>query len=342
MVVHNPNNWHWVDKNCISWAQDYFKQNLPGLNTGDQDGKFAQVSDVSSVEGDCEVNQRKGKAISLFDLKVVMLLKGHVDETPFEGSISVPEVAFDSEESDYQFEISIYKETSKLSEVKPVIREKLLPQLRSLFQKFGGDLLAEHAGDIQVPESQVNSEFTRANLKGTSVSTQPTSSNSRGSTAAPAVSSKTGGKTATSSGDSNRASLHLEPTFNVPAVDLFRTFLDKQRIMAWSRGSLQSSTPGNELRVGDTFELFGGNVSSKLLEAQGPKKLVFEWRLKEWRSKVVSRLEMVFHESKEYHETKLQVSWSGIPVGEEDRVRGNFEEYYVRSIKLTFGFGAVL
>lgn len=43
-----------------------------------------------------------------------------------------------------------------------------------------------------------------------------------------------------------------------------------------------------------------------------------------------------------YSAKYLVVKWSGIPVGEEDRVRGNFEDYYIRSIKITFGFGAVL
>ncbi|GAV46816.1 hypothetical protein ZYGR_0A04130 [Zygosaccharomyces rouxii] len=336
MVVHNPNNWHWVDKNCIGWAREYFGEKLTKLNTGDVNGKFAEIASVSSVEGDCEVNQRKGKAISLFDLKVVLLIKGHVEDLPFDGSINVPEVAFDSEESDYQFEISIYKETTKLNEVKPVIREKLLPQLRTVFQNFGKDLLAVHASDIQVPESQVKSKFTRANA-----STTSSSSATPASTPKPAPTTATKSSAPTTSG-ANRSSLHLEPTFNVPAIELYRTFLYKPLIMAWSRGSLQSATPGDQLKTGDQFDLFGGNVTSKLLECKEPTRLVFEWRLKEWSEKVVSKLVMEFHESQEYHETKLQVSWSGIPVGEEDRVRGNFEEYYVRSIKLTFGFDAVL
>lgn len=334
MVVHNPNNWHWVDKNCIGWAREYFGEKLKGLNTGDVSGKFAEVTSVSSVEGDCEVNQRKGKAISLFDLKIVLLIKGHVEDLPFDGSIYVPEVAFDSEESDYQFEISIYKETGRLNEVKPVIREKLLPQLRTIFQNFGKDLLTVHASDIQVPESQVKSEFTRGNA-------------SQSSSASPAPAPRATPTTATKSSTpttsgANRSSLHLEPTFNVPAIELYRAFLLKSLIMAWSRGSLQSAAPGDQLRVGDQFELFGGNVISKLLETKEPNRLVFEWRLKDWSEKIVSKLVMEFHESQEYHETKLQVNWTGIPVGEEDRVRGNFEEYYVRSIKLTFGFGAVL
>ena len=104
----------------------------------------------------------------------------------------------------------------------------------------------------------------------------------------------------------------------------------------------EKGSSSGELSIGEKFELFGGNVTSELIEKSEGVKLVFNWRLNDWRKGNVSRLQMEFHESKEYHETKMQVTWTGIPIGEEDRVRGNFEEYYVRSIKLTFGFGAVL
>ncbi|CCE93359.1 Aha1p TDEL_0F05480 [Torulaspora delbrueckii] len=343
MVVHNPNNWHWVDKNCFNWAREYFNEKLTGLNTGEHDGKYAEVSSLSSLEGDCEVNQRKGKVISLFDLNLVMLIKGNVKDEPFEGSIQVPEVAFDSDESDYQFDISIYKETSTLNEIKPVIRERLLPQLRELFQKFGHDLLVAHGSDIQVSKESVNSTFTKANQQDSfnkSIGTKEPAGQKSPATSTPTPSQQ---KTSMASSGGNTTSIHLEPTFNVPAAELYNTFMDKQRIMAWSRSfASRNGGSGPQLCVGDTFELFGGNVTSELIDAQENKKLVFSWRLGDWRDKVNSKLSMEFHESKEYHETKLQVNWSGIPVGEEDRVRGNFEEYYVRSIKITFGFGAVL
>ncbi|SCU81346.1 LAMI_0B05798g1_1 [Lachancea mirantina] len=350
MVVHNPNNWHWVDKNCIEWARQYMRSKLVGLSSNEKTGKHAEIASVSAVEGDCEVSQRKGKVISLFDLKVVMMLKGFVGEEPFEGSITVPEVAFDSQPDDYQFEISIYKETAQLSEVKPVIRSELIPKLRDVFSGFAHDLLVTHGDDIQVPESQVQSQFTRANQKslsqGGATKSEPKSI-AKSSTATATSSSGAAGPQSVANSSStapkyNTTTLHLEPTFNVPAIELYNTFLDKQRIMAWSRSHLICASSSPRIEKGDEFTLFGGNVTSKLEQCEPGKKLVFAWRLNEWQSGHFSVMTMNLHESKDYHETKLQVTWSGVPVGEEDKVRGNFEEYYIRSIKITFGFGAVL
>ena len=359
-MVVNPNNWHWVDKNCIDWARDYFKSKLVKLNTGEHDGKYAEIKSVSSIEGDCEVNQRKGKVISLFDLKIAMLIQGHVNEDKFEGSIVVPEVAFDSDIDDYQFEISIYKETSKLNEVKPVIREHLLPQLRTIFQQFGKDLLFEHGNDIQIPEDQVHSQYTKANQKNSFASVSSTTSTKKTATSVNKLtsvkdtSSKTVVKTldnkeipVVNTGGANTVTIHLEPSFNAPALEIFNTFIEKERIMMWSRSPIREFD-GNKgigsqyLMIGDRFELFNGNIESELVESKLGSKLVLKWRLKDWRDKLYSIMDMEFHESPEYHETKIQLTWSGIPVGEEDRVRANFEDYYVRPIKLTFGFGVVL
>ncbi|CCK68120.1 Aha1p KNAG_0A04470 [Huiozyma naganishii CBS 8797] len=352
MVVNNPNNWHWVDKNCISWAREYFNGKLPGLNTGDKDTatKYAEITSVSSLEGDCEVNQRKGKVISLFDLQVVMLIKGFVGDEQFEGSITVPEVAFDSSATDYQFDISVYKETVKLNEVKETIRANLVPQLRDIFQQFGKDLLVTHGNDIQVPENEVKSVFTKANQQSSlnaSKKAEEAVKNQQQQQQSATTSSANSQSKSSTGHVGNTTTIHLEPSFNVQAFEIFNTFIDKERIIIWSRSKIHeyndNTNNGSQyLMVGDMFDLFDGNITSELLESKLGTKLVLKWRLRDWPANVYSTLDMDFHESEEYHETKVQITWSGIPVGEEDRVRANFENYYVKPIKLTFGFGIVL
>ncbi|CAH02771.1 Aha1p [Kluyveromyces lactis] len=362
MVVHNPNNWHWVDKNCIDWAKKYFQEKLVGLTTGEStDELYAEITKLSSLEGDCEVNQRKGKVISLFDLKLNVGIAGHVGENKLEGSITVPEVAFDSDPEDYQFDISIFKETSKLFEIKPVIREKLIPQLRDIFSNFGKQLLLTHGNDIQVSSDKVTSKFTKANQQSsfsTSGSTKEdankdsatgntSTANASSSTKAAVTSSETQQKNSGNAAKYNTTKVHLESSFQVPAIELYNTFIDKRRIEAWSRSPIQPEAntgdfSGSTLQLNDAFKLFGGNITMKFLSGEPGKKIVFQWRLNDWKQGHYSELSLEFHESQEYHETKLVVNWSGIPVGEEDRVRGNFEEYYIRSIKVTFGFGAIL
>ena len=32
MVLHNPNNWHWVNKDTSAWARDYLDKELIGVS----------------------------------------------------------------------------------------------------------------------------------------------------------------------------------------------------------------------------------------------------------------------------------------------------------------------
>ena len=101
MVLHNPNNWHWVNKDTSGWARSYLEQQLVGLSV-EEDGTTANVSQILSMDGDVDVSQRKGKAITIFDVNLKMEWQGKTtDDEDCSGTINVPEVAHDTEEDEY-------------------------------------------------------------------------------------------------------------------------------------------------------------------------------------------------------------------------------------------------
>ena len=75
MVLHNPNNWHWVNKDVSGWAREYLDKELPNISA-EQDGVTVQIDKVSSMDGDVDVSQRKGKVITLFDVKLKLEYSG--------------------------------------------------------------------------------------------------------------------------------------------------------------------------------------------------------------------------------------------------------------------------
>jgi activator of HSP90 ATPase len=75
MVLHNPNNWHWVNKDASPWAKDYLEKKLAGISAED-DENSAKISRLSSMDGDVEVSQRKGKVISIFDVALTIEYEG--------------------------------------------------------------------------------------------------------------------------------------------------------------------------------------------------------------------------------------------------------------------------
>lgn len=114
MALHNPNNWHWVNKDVRPWTQDYLNKNLVGLKASREDGTTAEVSKVLSMDGDVDVSQRKGKVITIFDVRLQLEYTGKVPAKPDDedanqegdtkdvsGTITIPEVAHDTEEDEY-------------------------------------------------------------------------------------------------------------------------------------------------------------------------------------------------------------------------------------------------
>lgn len=326
MVLHNPNNWHWVDKNCIDWTRQYFQENLSGISAESKGGEVtAKIDKVSSVEGDVDVSQRKGRLISLFDVEIKLDFSGsNGKDNETSGTISIPEVAYDTEEDEYQFNIVISNDSFAKLPVKDLVIAQIVPELRKRLFKFKDDLLTDNGASIQHPADQVKSKLTLGNLNKHTESSAAKSTEGSAAAAAPK-----------SSGSYNTTSIELTPTFNTSADQLYQTFLDPQRVAAWSRGPPQISD-----KEGSEFALFGGNVTGKIEKLVKNERIVQTWRLKEWKEGHYSTLDLEFKEGTS--DTKLIVKWSGIPVGQEDVARGNFEEYYIKSIQVTFGFGAPL
>ena len=75
MVLHNPNNWHWVNKDASAWAKEWFQENLTKLEAKEGD-VTAKISKVISVDGDVDVSQRKGKVITIYDVKLTLEYSG--------------------------------------------------------------------------------------------------------------------------------------------------------------------------------------------------------------------------------------------------------------------------
>ncbi|ABN66710.2 predicted protein [Scheffersomyces stipitis CBS 6054] len=147
MVVHNPNNWHWIDKNCLPWSKDYFRDNVLETEFENDEYKIVLTS-VDSVSGDCDVTQRKGKVLCIYDMKLQFSLSVDLkaeedeDKNSFKASISVPEFVHDQEEDEYVFEISA-------DDKKAEIRKYFVPVLKSKLMKFQNDLIESHAKDVQ-------------------------------------------------------------------------------------------------------------------------------------------------------------------------------------------------
>ncbi|CCD22754.1 Hch1p NDAI_0A05990 [Naumovozyma dairenensis CBS 421] len=151
MVVLNPNNWHWVDKNTLPWTKDYLNEKLLIFSKATDDNtKLIKIVEISKIEGDSNVSQRKGKPICYFDLHVDISLEvlGRNEEDEEEekqlgkGSLVIPEFMHDED----NFEIKLNGFTSDLKEV---IQATFLPSFTEVLLNYQNDLIKSHSSDLQ-------------------------------------------------------------------------------------------------------------------------------------------------------------------------------------------------
>ncbi|CAI5760646.1 unnamed protein product [Candida verbasci] len=142
MVVHNPNNWHWVDKNCLQWSKDYFNKNISNTTYGSETIKYIIPS--IDISGDCDVTQRKGKVLCIYDMKLQFTINGEAQDDKVTGNIILPEFIHDQDEDEYIFEINV-DDGNREKEIKTLV----IPVLKEKLMKFQSDLLETHAKDVQ-------------------------------------------------------------------------------------------------------------------------------------------------------------------------------------------------
>lgn len=113
-----------VNKDASTWTREYLDKELIGTSA-EENGVSAKIDKVISMEGDVDVSQRKGKVITLFDVKLQLEYGGASaarlwdscsttntrlirwfagktkDDEEVSGTITIPEVAHDTEEDEY-------------------------------------------------------------------------------------------------------------------------------------------------------------------------------------------------------------------------------------------------
>lgn len=135
---------HWIDKNCLPWTKDYFQREIINTTFENEEFKF-YIDNIQSVTGDCDVTQRKGKVLCIYDMKVELSAKGCLKNEESEDlsiNISLPEFVHDQDEDEYVFEITS-------DNYKAEIRKFFIPVLKQKLMQFQGDLISAHEKDVQ-------------------------------------------------------------------------------------------------------------------------------------------------------------------------------------------------
>ncbi|KAF8077663.1 activator of Hsp90 ATPase [Lyophyllum atratum] len=324
-------NWHWKNKNVTRWGTEWFERELPTITVkGDKEGEVVTISQVTEVEGDMELGQRKSKLITIYDCKIVLNWEGTAsDGTEVKGTLTIPEVSHEitlDGLSDYLYNWTLSTDrTPEVESLFGVARSRLPTALEAKFAEFPVALIEIHGRDLTISKDP-----SRAGTPSPASVSSPVPGAASTSTFAPVPPKKPDTKAF------NTTVITVEANFQASADDLFSLLTDEKRIPIWTRAPAKSvPQPGGE------YSLFGGGVKGKYVSLTPPREIVQTWALQSptWPEGHTGTLTTTLDQSSD--STRVKFSLSDVPTGMEDEIKRNLEGYYIHGFK-SIGLGTEL
>uniref|UniRef100_A0A3Q1IYR0 Activator of 90 kDa heat shock protein ATPase homolog 1 n=1 Tax=Anabas testudineus TaxID=64144 RepID=A0A3Q1IYR0_ANATE len=324
----NVNNWHWTERDATNWSSDKLKFLLLGLSVEAEEGK-CEVTEVSKVEGEASINNRKGKLIFFYEWNLKAIWTGKSKSgIKYKGTIEVPNLSDENDMEDLDISVMLNKDepdTPLINLMKTKGAEKIREALGSyvglLKTEFTQGMILPTANGVAKPQSTSQS---KASQDKTQVCAVISSSSSK---AAP-VNVNTGVKIPT-------CKFSMKETFLTSPPELYRVFLNQEMVQAFTHGPATV-----DAERGGKFRLLEGNVFGEFTELVPDEKIVMKWRYNNWPCEHYATVTLNFLDRSS--ETELKVECRGVPDSQEEQTKEGWRRYYFEAIKQTFGYGARL
>ncbi|XP_026141288.1 activator of 90 kDa heat shock protein ATPase homolog 1-like [Carassius auratus] len=317
----NVNNWHWTERDATNWSSEKLKELLMGLQVESEEGK-CEITEVSKLEGEASINNRKGKLIFFYEWNLKADWRGTSKSgIKYKGNIEVPNLSDENDMDDLDISVSLCKDEPE-TELLSLMRSEGVKKIRTALASYVDFLKTEFTQGMILPTANGVTKQQTAQALTKSNKTQI------GSCSAAPPPPNTGVKIPT-------CKFSLKETFLTSPEDLYRVFLNQEMVQAFTRSSALV-----EAEKGGKFRLLDGNVNGEFQELVPEQKIVMKWRFNSWPCEHYAMVTLTFTDKG--NETELKIECRAVPESEEERTRDGWQRYYCHAIKQTFGYGARL
>ncbi|XP_073673200.1 activator of 90 kDa heat shock protein ATPase homolog 1a [Garra rufa] len=317
----NVNNWHWTERDVTSWSQDAINGLLLGIRVEGEAGS-CEITDVSNIDGEASINNRKGKLIYFYEWVVKASWTGtNKMGIKYKGIVEIPNLSDENDMDDLDISVTLCKDQPS-TPLTDLMRKEGVKKIRMALGNYVKHLKTEFAQGMILPTDKAlneQNEETQAKVKvdktqiGSSTTKNPPNTGVRIST----------------------VSLTMKDTFLTSPEELYRVFLKQEMVQAFTH--LAAFVDGC---TGGKFRLMEGNVHGEFAELIPDQKIVMKWRFSSWPAGHAATVILNF--INKGSETELIMEARGVPSNDEERMKEGWQRYYFDAIKQTFGYGARL
>nr|XP_046229554.1 activator of 90 kDa heat shock protein ATPase homolog 1-like [Scatophagus argus] len=318
----NVNNWHWTERDVSSWSSERLRQLLLGVRVEGPEG-VCQLTDVSKLDGEASINNRKGKLIFFYEWQLRANWLGTSNSgVKYRGTVDVFNLSDENDTDDLDISVSLCKDqpnTSLLDLMKKSgiqeVQRVLSDYVQQLKSEFSQGMILPTANGPKLP--QMETKKTQIQTSKTQISSIPRCS----STPDPCT---TGVRIST-------CGFNLKETFQASPDELYRTFINQEFVQVFTR-----SVAVVDGRHGGRFQLLDGNVTGEFTQLVPDQRIEMRWRFRTWPSEHYATVSLELVDRGD--ETELKMECRGVPAGEEESTREGWTRFYFQAIKQTFGY----
>ncbi|XP_071370554.1 activator of 90 kDa heat shock protein ATPase homolog 1-like isoform X2 [Centroberyx affinis] len=327
----NVNNWHWTERDVSGWSEETLRRLLLGDGVTGSEGVgvtgsegVCRVTEVSRLEGEASINNRKGKLIFFYEWQLKASWTGTTNSgIKYKGSLEVSNLSDENDPDDLDISVSLCKDQPNTP-------------LLDLMKKDGVQKVRKVLGEyVTLLKSEFSQGMILPTADGISPAPRPAQSPAPRPAQSPAPRPAPSSTPSCSGVRIPTCSFSLKETFLTSPDELYRTFTNQEFVQVFTHAAAVV-----EDRRGGKFRLLDGNVSGEFTQLVPDEKIEMRWRFKTWPSEHHATVSLDLKDRGD--ETELRMECRGVPAAEEERTREGWRRYYFEAIKQTFGYGARL
>ncbi|KAG8562020.1 hypothetical protein GDO81_015562 [Engystomops pustulosus] len=315
----NVNNWHWTERDATAWSTDKLKELFLAVSVKGEEGS-CEVTEVSKLDGEASINNRKGKLIFFYEWDVKLDWTGLSNSgMKYKGHVEIPNLSDENDPSEVEVRVSLAKDEPDTNLI-TLMRKSGVQQIREVVAQYISTLKTEFTQGMILP--------TKNGVSHTGVT------DSMQKVAPPVtqdktvISQNTGVKIPT-------CKVSMKEMFLTSPEELYRVLTRQELVQGFTHAPATVMA-----EKGGKFQLLGGNVSGEFIELESEKRIIMSWRFKTWP--VGHHATITLSLTDKGGETELQMEARGVPQSEEQHMKDGWKRYYFDGIKQTFGYGAML
>ncbi|XP_077179450.1 activator of 90 kDa heat shock protein ATPase homolog 1 isoform X1 [Paroedura picta] len=319
----NVNNWHWTERDASNWSSEKLKTLLLSVRAENEEGS-CEVTEVSKLDGEASINNRKGKLIFFYEWNIKLAWTG-ISNTgvKYKGHVEIPNLSDENDIDDIEISVSLAKDEPDTN-LLFLMRKEGVQKIASALETYISTLKTEFTQGMILPT--VNGEQSEPTPLPVC---KPEKQKAPEHAAGNAFKSKSVGVKIPT------CKINLKEVFLTSPDELYRIFITQELVQAFTH-----SPAVVEADKGGKFQLLDGSVTGEFIELVPEKQITMKWRFKSWPEGHFATINLAFSDKAD--ETEVRLEGKGIPAQEEERTREGWQRYYFEGIKQTFGYGARL